>query len=307
MPLCVKHKLVEDFETIKEFWAKYGEDLQPEAEKFKQKPEVIEQPDYLLYVSQREYATIDLCKGPVTRIGSDEATTCHIIVLHCPGTGKVSLAHIDGSKVGVGVKFMVEEMKKQCKDFSHSLDLYMAGGFIDERGISHDNTMKLLREFMKQDCQIELQLACVSEMNDVVREGNHWPVVSGVGVKMDGNSFHIYRATFPEKVPDITLRGARLTVDMMMRRVYDTETDRLIVGPYNFYEHMLKTDDDSRDLTDGEIRRGFSTSPLVERPEFVQMIKDHYKYLADHLKLQITPSLPIGYVMNHGKWIPCTN
>ncbi|XP_069036520.1 protein N-terminal asparagine amidohydrolase-like isoform X6 [Lepisosteus oculatus] len=289
MPLCVKHKLVEDFETIKEFWAKYGEDLQPEAEKFKQKPEVIEQPDYLLYVSQREYATIDLCKGPVTRIGSDEATTCHIIVLHCPGTGKVSLAHIDGSKVGVGVKFMVEEMKKQCKDFSHSLDLYMAGGFIDERGISHDNTMKLL------------------QMNDVVREGNHWPVVSGVGVKMDGNSFHIYRATFPEKVPDITLRGARLTVDMMMRRVYDTETDRLIVGPYNFYEHMLKTDDDSRDLTDGEIRRGFSTSPLVERPEFVQMIKDHYKYLADHLKLQITPSLPIGYVMNHGKWIPCTN
>ncbi|XP_069036662.1 protein N-terminal asparagine amidohydrolase-like isoform X1 [Lepisosteus oculatus] len=148
MPLSVKHKLVEDFETIEEFWAKYGEDLQPEAEKFKQQPEVKEQPNYLLYVSQREYATINLSKGPVTRIGSDEATTCHIIVLHCPGTGKVSLAHIDGSKVGVGVKALVEEMKKQCKDFSQ-LDLYMVGGFFDKKGISHDNTMKLLREFMK--------------------------------------------------------------------------------------------------------------------------------------------------------------
>ncbi|MBN3323478.1 NTAN1 amidohydrolase, partial [Atractosteus spatula] len=262
--------------------------LQPEAEKFKQQPEVIEQPDHLLYVSQREYATIDLSKGPVTRIGSDEATTCHIIVLHCPGTGKVSLAHIDGSKVGVGVKALVEEMKKQCKDFSQ-LDLYMVGGFIDKKGISHDNTMKLL------------------QLNDAVRQGNHWPVVYGVGVKMVGNSFHIYPATFPDKGPDTTLRRARLTVDKMMRRVYDTERNRLIVGPYNFFENILKTDDDSRDLTDGDIRRAFSTSPLVERPEFIQMIKEQYKYLADHLKLQIIPSLPIEYLMNHGKWIPCTN
>lgn len=321
MPLFVNKKKIEDFETIEEFWAKYGDDLRPAAEQFKQiKPET--ETLKLLYVSQREYATIDRSTDHINTIGSDEATTCHVIVLHFQGTGIVSLGHIDGSKVGFGVKGMLNEMKAafckgsvdECIQYP-SVDLYMAGGFCDNKRTSQSNTMKLLQFFMKQEINIHIQLACVSELNDVVREGNHWPVVYGVGVSFARNScfgpgvLGIYPASFPKEnesvIPQITLRGARLVMDKTMRSLYDGKKKQMTIGPYDWFGDFVKNDDDTRDLTDGEIRRAFSTSPLVEKPEFSQTIKEQYTYLADNVILKSTTNQVLHYSLTpEGTWVP---
>ncbi|KAK1155424.1 hypothetical protein AOXY_G27257 [Acipenser oxyrinchus oxyrinchus] len=303
MPLFVNKKKIEDFETIEEFWAKYGDDLRAAAEKFKQMNPETEKMK-LLYVSQREYATIDWGTDNICTIGSDEATTCHVIVLHFQGTGIVSLGHIDGSKRGR------EYPIPQC-GFVHGR------GFCDNRGISQSNTMKLLKLFMKQEINIYIQLACVSELNDVVHEGNHWPVVYGVGVSFGKNSrfglglLDIYPAYFPkeneEVIPQITLRGARLVMDKTVPALFcnDGKKKQMTIGPYDWFWDILKNDDDTRDLTDGEIRRNFSTSPLVEKPEFSQTIKEQYKYLADNVILQSTKNQVLHYILNpEGKWVP---
>ncbi|MBN3302026.1 protein N-terminal asparagine amidohydrolase [Amia ocellicauda] len=306
MPLFIKEKAVCDFENLEEFWAKYGDDLKPTAQKFlDQQPHCKSQ--HLLYVFQREYATVDLAHGVVKTIGTDQATTCHMIVLHCPSTGIVSLAHIDGTKVPVGVKGMIDDIKTLMPSFP-TLDLYMVGGFHDERRISSENSMMLLREFMKQDIDINLQLACVSELNDVVKEENHWPKVYGIGVQLQGLSISVYPAKFPTRLPETNLRGARLSMDRTMRRVYDQTKGVLTLGPYTWFANILKSEDASRNLTDGEIRRKFSTSPLVEEPEFPQMLRDSYKYLADNVMLTSTGKMPLVYEMNgNGDWILRTN
>ncbi|MGH0123526.1 UNVERIFIED_CONTAM: hypothetical protein FKN15_018044 [Acipenser sinensis] len=108
--------------------------------------------------------------------------------------------------------------------------------------------MKLLQFFMKQEINIHIQLACVS------------------GVSFARNScfgpglLDIYPAYFPKEnesvIPQITLRGARLVMDKTMRSLYDGEKKQMTIGPYDWFWDFVKNDDDTRDLTDGEIRRG---------------------------------------------------
>lgn len=51
----------------------------------------------LLYVGQREFATSIPQDKNVTIIGSDDATTCIIVVVRHSGSGATALAHFDGS------------------------------------------------------------------------------------------------------------------------------------------------------------------------------------------------------------------
>ncbi|KAG5877398.1 hypothetical protein JTB14_037020 [Gonioctena quinquepunctata] len=51
----------------------------------------------LLYVQQREYAATVPHDKNVNIIGSDDATTCIIVVIRHSGSGAVSLGHFDGS------------------------------------------------------------------------------------------------------------------------------------------------------------------------------------------------------------------
>ncbi|XP_058872726.1 protein N-terminal asparagine amidohydrolase-like [Acipenser ruthenus] len=93
-------------------------------------------------------------------------------------------------------------------------------------------------------------------------------------------------------------------MDKTMRSLYDGKKKQMTIGPYDWFWDFVKNDDDTRDLTDGEIRRNFSTSPLVEKPEFSQTIKEQYKYLADNVILKSTTNQVLCYSLIPEGWVP---
>uniref|UniRef100_A0A8C2G7D7 Uncharacterized protein n=1 Tax=Cyprinus carpio TaxID=7962 RepID=A0A8C2G7D7_CYPCA len=159
----------------------------------------------LLYVQQREFAATTPADNSVSVLGSDDATTCHLVVLR--HTGNVSPR---GGRVCVGLLCLCL-FCRQRSDVSGSLrrlELHLVGGFDDDRRTSHSLSLSILAAFQKQTEEIHLETCCITgqscsrchhdgghsfvsvslfclflslDMNDVIKDGIHRPVVYGIG------------------------------------------------------------------------------------------------------------------------------
>ncbi|XP_026636478.1 protein N-terminal asparagine amidohydrolase isoform X4 [Microtus ochrogaster] len=147
-------------------------------------------PQGLLYVQQRELAVTSPKDGSVSILGSDDATTCHIVVLRHTGNGATCLTHCDGTDTKAEVPLIMSSIKSfsdhaQCG----RLEVHLVGGFSDDRQLSQKLTHQLLSEFDKQDDDIHLVTLCVTAVNIKTAE--------------------IYRASFQDRGPEEQLRAAR--------------------------------------------------------------------------------------------------
>lgn len=61
--------------------------------------------------------------------------------------------------------------------------------------------------FHRHPLEIDLTLACVGELNTIMRGNIPWPVIYGIGVNV--RTGELFPATFPDKGPDCALRTAR--------------------------------------------------------------------------------------------------
>ncbi|XP_057605534.1 uncharacterized protein LOC130861056 [Hippopotamus amphibius kiboko] len=68
-------------------------------------------PQGLLYVQQRELAVTSPKDGSISILGSDDATTCHIVVLRHTGNGATCLTHCDGTDTKAEVPLIVNSIK----------------------------------------------------------------------------------------------------------------------------------------------------------------------------------------------------
>ncbi|XP_048575839.1 protein N-terminal asparagine amidohydrolase isoform X6 [Nematostella vectensis] len=163
----------------------------------------------LVYVHQREYATVTTQDENIHIIGSGDATTCQIIVLQEKDSGVTCLAHLDGSEMEEAVSSMVQSIQghSSVQQDPLQIDVHIAGGFLDKRGISQQITRELLGILLDQKSAFHLQTAAVTDLNDSVRDGVHYPIVYGIAV--DVRSGRIFNASFPDKRPDSILRHAR--------------------------------------------------------------------------------------------------
>ena len=101
-----------------------------------------------MYIGQREIGTLSAEDPTINIIGSDDATTCHIVLIVDPGTKNCSLCHFDGTDVENGAKSMINSLKElnpNCESFY----LYVAGGFDDKRSLSINLTLEIFRKFKK--------------------------------------------------------------------------------------------------------------------------------------------------------------
>ncbi|XP_051024010.1 protein N-terminal asparagine amidohydrolase isoform X3 [Acomys russatus] len=165
-------------------------------------------PQGLLYVQQRELAVTSPKDGSVSILGSDDATTCHIVVLRHTGNGATCLTHCDGTDTKAEVPLIMSSIKSfsdhtQCG----RLEVHLVGGFSDDRQLSQKLTHQLLSEFDKQDDDIHLVTLCVTELNDREENDNHFPIIYGIAVNI--KTAEIYRASFQDRGPEEQLRAAR--------------------------------------------------------------------------------------------------
>ncbi|CAN9509844.1 unnamed protein product [Ophioblennius macclurei] len=253
--------------------------LQDNARAFHSKPLVHVDPKCLLYVQQREFAATTPADKCVSVIGSEDATTCHLVVLRHTGNGAVCVAHCDGSSTFSEVPLFVKavtSLSRTCKD--GRLELHLVGGFNDESKISHKLSLNILAAFHKQEEDIHLETCCVTEMNDVVIDGTHRPIIYGIGVNV--KTGEVFPASFTHKGPAEMLRSARTFTGGEMAEIYDSSRGLVRIGPCSWTPNP----DLARWLSqsDAKILKFLSTSPSAEPPHFVQHIKSTIQFLLDH-------------------------
>ncbi|KAM5228146.1 protein N-terminal asparagine amidohydrolase isoform 2-T2 [Ctenodactylus gundi] len=215
-------------------------------------------PQGLLYVQQRELAVTSPKDGSISILGSDDATTCHIVVLRHTGNGATCLTHCDGTDTKAEVPLIVNSIKSfsdhtQCG----RLEVHLVGGFSDDRQLSQKLTHQLLK------------------LNDREENENHFPVIYGIAVNI--KTAEIYRASFQDRGPEEQLRAARALAGGPMISIYDAQTEQLQIGPYSWmpFPHVdfwLQQDDK-------QILENLSTSPLAEPPHFVEHIRSTLLFL----------------------------
>uniref|UniRef100_A0A9L0JLH6 N-terminal asparagine amidase n=1 Tax=Equus asinus TaxID=9793 RepID=A0A9L0JLH6_EQUAS len=190
-------------------------------------------PQGLLYVQQRELAVTSPEDGSISILGSDDATTCHIVVLRHTGNGATCLTHCDGTDTKAEVPLIMNSIKSfsdhaQCG----RLEVHLVGGFSDDRQLSQKLTHQLLSEFDRQEDDIHLVTLCVTELNDREENENHFPIIYGIAVNI--KTAEIYRASFQDRGPEEELRAARALTGGPMISIYDAKTEQLRIGPYSW-------------------------------------------------------------------------
>uniref|UniRef100_A0A8C3WGH5 N-terminal asparagine amidase n=1 Tax=Catagonus wagneri TaxID=51154 RepID=A0A8C3WGH5_9CETA len=233
-------------------------------------------PQGLLYVQQRELAVTSPKDGSVCILGSDDATTCHIVVLRHTGTGATCLTHCDGTDTEAEVHLIVSSLRPFADHVRGGrLEVHLVGGFNDDRQLSQKLTHQLLGEFDRQEDDIHLMTLCVTELNDREEDEKHFPVIYGIAVNVKTGA--ICRASFPDRGPEEELRAARTLTGGPMISIYNAETEQLRIGPYSWtpfpnVDFWLQQDDK-------QILENLSTSPLAEPPHFVEHIRSTLMFL----------------------------
>lgn len=126
----------------------------------------------LLYVGQRELAAVAPHDKSVTIIGSDDATTCIIVVLRHSGnfllnltqkkwlnklkifwvigSGAVALSHLDGTGTDEAVITMVGRVQGLAVQLGYPegrIELQLIGGFRDPQGVGEELFYNIMRKF----------------------------------------------------------------------------------------------------------------------------------------------------------------
>ncbi|XP_012725606.2 protein N-terminal asparagine amidohydrolase [Fundulus heteroclitus] len=277
MPLFIQDRATDRFRTTAEVFGRYPH-LQENAKAFRSKPLVEVDPKCLLYVQQREFAATTPADNCVSVIGSDDATTCHLVVLRHTGSGAVCLAHCDGSSTWSEIQLITKAVTSLSNVCDGRFELHLVGGFNDDAKTSQKLSLSILAAFQKLEEEIHLETCCITEMNDAVVNGIHRPTVYGIGVNV--KTGEVFPASFPHKGPAEELRSARTFTGGEMAGIYDSSRGLVEIGPCHWTPDMdiafwLSQSDDT-------ILKYLSTSPEAEPPHFVQHMKSTIQFLLSH-------------------------
>lgn len=278
MPLLIQNKGLDCIRSTGDLYERYPH-LQENARQFCSRPLVDVDPKCVLYVQQREYAATTPADKNVSVIGSDDATTCHLVVLRHTGSGAVCVAHLDGSSTWAEVQLII----KAVMSLSHHskdgrLELHLVGGFNDDSKTSDNLSLNILAAFHKQKESVHLETCCITEMNDIVVNGTHRPIVYGVGVNV--KSGDVFPSSFVCKGPAEELRSARTFTGGQIAEIYDSSRGLVKIGPCKWSPNLEIAFWLAQ--TDATILKYLSTSPKAEPPHFVQHMKSTIQFILDH-------------------------
>eukprot|EP00092_Neocalanus_flemingeri_P071761 GFUD01088222.1.p1 GENE.GFUD01088222.1~~GFUD01088222.1.p1 ORF type:complete len:338 (+),score=87.59 GFUD01088222.1:223-1236(+) len=229
-----------------------------------------------LYVGQRELAVVAPGDN-VNMVGSEDATTCHVVILRDIHTGVTGLAHLDNEEPNDFLR--LEKEVRDRNGYTKDQDILeysvsILGGYEDENSTSEEITEMLLAVMQGLKAKFTLQLACTGSLNTVMKEGVPWPRVYGGGV--DVSTGEVFTAKFSYHGPDTDIRSLRLHSPVAsLNNIYDPYGGKIVLKPFSYRvmpdAHLwLKK-------ADSFILKYCSTSPLVEPPDFCEHIRANFR------------------------------
>ncbi|CAF3984427.1 unnamed protein product [Adineta steineri] len=241
-----------------------------------------------IYVHQREFAV--LAKNDPNGfylIGSDDATTCHILVLD--NQYAVGLMHLDGGDTSQSIELMLQEMKQYAPE-NVNYDVYLVGGFLDSSDRQYSLTLsnEVLNLFSKMpNISFYLKLAAITPYNDHIINNIHYPLIYGICFNINTKS--ICKMNFIDYGPAFRLRSVYLSVDnhiawCIYSSLKGTVTlkeffiDRNLIRRYYQPLYMYYFSDDQKLLS------MTSTSPEQERSSYLLHMKKTIVYILKYSK-----------------------
>jgi len=225
-----------------------------------------------LYVGQREMAVLRPEDG-VELVGSEDATTCHILVLREPTTSTTGLAHLD-TEDPAQLQALEREVRRRCVEMDTvQYDVTIIGGYLDERDTSVQMTASLFEEMSSSTAVFRLVAAAIGEVNTSLREGVAWPRLYGGAVSV--STGQVFSATFSQHGPDPDIRSLLTQGVETLHNIYEPGSGEIVLQ-YHHY-HILRNPQFLLSKSDTFILRNLSTSPLVEPADFCDKIRETFR------------------------------
>ena len=265
---------------------------------------------HALYVGQGEFGVVPRGDQRVRLVGSDDATTCHMVVVRHPA-GTVAVAHFDGSH---GEEAALGDMVAKIVGIEgdgEGLEVSVVGGYQPEQGSkeaaraeAEHLSLKLLEALVRHECHFQLCVWCTCRLNTTQGAGGPGPRVYGIAVEVQTGT--VFPAHFKAQEPNMPLRAASRWMSGGRRPLdlYDHTSNTITIHPFHYSEVewfaiYLK-------LPDEVLLRNFSTSPKVEPPRFCEELRQVFKVFVEHPRPSeslFTGNKPKKYTINpSGVW-----
>ncbi|XP_051143848.1 protein N-terminal asparagine amidohydrolase isoform X2 [Andrographis paniculata] len=255
----------------------------------------------LVYIFQREYATVDPTLVDV--VGTDEATTCVGVAIRNRKSRMISAAHMDSPEVvNNGLTQMLSLVADQDPDALY--DVHLIGGF-DDISPQHSNHRKIQTEL--EGYSYPLCAKIVESLRNrsekfqigtlhILWHNTKWDskgIASPIfhGFVVETSTGVIIPACFDKttRCPDEIVRRIRVTANFedptwsgRLLDTYDTSTDRVAIAPCVWTMRQKRIAMKLQSLSDAEILLFCSSSPSAEGPEFVDNERRKWDYLIRH-------------------------
>jgi len=279
--------------------------------------------DGVVYVGQRE-AGIMTPKAThgLKYVGSEDATTCHIIIIRNQNSGKTALAHLDDVCPNA-LDHVTKQVCDGSKNNQGKIEIHIFGGYEDEKDTSEDLSLRLIRYLIRSQFNFHIGYCVIGCHNtgygdDKAVKKYPRPKIYGVAVNVETGD--IFPADFPDdsKGPDADLRHVRLSfrqyesyeeyeeVKNYLYQDFNDETGEITIRPFRFVQ--------SPDLpfiakaSDKFILENMSTSPKVEPKHFCSGIRNAVRLILqdpDSYQSIFAKKQPRKYLFsdNERKWI----
>ena len=266
--------------------------------------------DGVLYVQQGEIGITCPKDKSIQYIGSSDATTCHIVIIRDSDTGVSGVAHIDSmnqdhlnkfvGKITNLVKLRCDDRKDEPNIANESqegkgdvpikcdkqpLELYVVGGYQDERDMSEELSMDLIKYFIHSRQHFVIRILAISKLNTIHVDGkdpHNAPILCGSAVEL--STGNVFPANFSYRGPDETIRHLRLSFCSRKNGFvdpYNPETGELTVSSFHVNAHTENLTYYMQ-LPDETFLQFMSTSPKVEPPHFVENQKKIFRTAIDN-------------------------
>ena len=155
----------------------------------------------VLYVGQREMVVVGH-EDDIDIVGSDLATTCHIVIMRHEKTGVTAMGHIDTDN-SRQISDLVSDVIDKVGGENGDIHVSLIGGYNDSGGVSAGIREVIMNYLIHSKVSFILGHFCVGDINTIVADSISKPRVFGAAV--DVKSEKVFCASFSTKVKPLLI------------------------------------------------------------------------------------------------------